>query len=297
MILPTFVIPEKANQVWAESGIDSLEKCVNREHFLNFPHQIQYAYNSRGYRDSEWPSSLDQLQSAIWCVGDSFTAGIGQPAQHTWPHLLSHQLNQRTINVSMDGASNAWIARKAQEIIDVVNPVAVVMLWSYTHRREHHNTLLTDEQRRLPNSRDSYEQDYLHWVQLVSSIQPANGTIVHATIPRFDTLPSPRDNTSLQQLLQQHWDAIKGSNWPVCPATVQELQQLPAEIKHELIDLHHCYSDLEQMLQNSVSTGSANTLPDNIIHVQQLDWARDYHHFEILTAQWLVDQVCAQLQS
>jgi len=38
-------------------------------------------------------------------------------------------------------------------------------------------------------------------------------------------------------------------------------------------------------------------LPDDVIYVDpQLDYARDYHHFDILTSEWLVDQIVARLR-
>jgi hypothetical protein len=122
VILPDFQLSSRANQQWQYSGIDTLEHCSNKQHFLSYPHLVEYVYNQRGFRDEEWPDSLDELKNAIWCVGDSFTVGIGQPFAHIWPQVLSKSLARRTINVSMDGASNDWIFRKACQIIDKINP-------------------------------------------------------------------------------------------------------------------------------------------------------------------------------
>ena len=136
MILPDFILPSRINQHWEYSGIDSIEQCLNKKHFKSYPHKIEYRYNSRGFRDTEWPETLEKLKNSIWCVGDSFTVGIGSPVEHTWSYQVGQKLNTRTINISMDGASNNWIARKAQQIIDTIGPKFLVVHWSYISRRE-----------------------------------------------------------------------------------------------------------------------------------------------------------------
>lgn len=126
-------LAHRANQVWEISGIDSPDRCRDLEHYKNYPYLIEYQYNSRGFRDSEWP---EDLCNKIWAIGDSYTVGLGSPVEHSWPYLLQERLNQRVINVSMDGASNNWIARRAREIIQHAKPAAVVIQWSHIERRE-----------------------------------------------------------------------------------------------------------------------------------------------------------------
>lgn len=131
-------IISRANENSLFSGIDSIECIPNskKKHFKNYPYKIQYQYNSRGFRDQEWPESLDELQNSIWCLGDSFTDGVGLPFPHIWPQVLQQITNLQTINVSLDGASNNWIARHARAIIDEINPKNLIVQWSYSHRRE-----------------------------------------------------------------------------------------------------------------------------------------------------------------
>lgn len=137
-ILDSTRIILRANENSLFSGIDSIECIPNskKKHFKNYPYKIQYQYNSRGFRDQEWPESLDKLQNSIWCLGDSFTAGVGVPFPHIWPQVLQQITNLRTINISLDGASNNWIARHARTIIDEINPKNLIVQWSYSHRRE-----------------------------------------------------------------------------------------------------------------------------------------------------------------
>lgn len=286
MILPDFVLPSRVNQCWRYSGIDSLKHCSNKNHFLSYPYSINYVYNSRGYRDAEWPTTLEELKQAVWCVGDSFTVGIGQPFTHTWPHVLSQQLNKRTINVGLDGASNDWIARKVRRIVEVVNPKIIVIMWSYTHRRELDNHLLNDEDRRLATSKDSFDDDYLNWVNLVRGTYFYDTKIIHLTIPDFHHI-----TTSTTEKL---WNDVKGNSWPLCPTNIQDIKNLPDYIVDELKNFHKCYDEIKARIEhiNKIKNVSIN----NIIHIKErLDWARDYHHFDILTAQWLVHQICNQL--
>lgn len=127
--LPTIGFHSLAHTTCEYSGIDSPELCVDKKHFNNWRSPITYHYNSRGFRDKEWPSDLEQ---SIWCIGDSFTVGLGMPQDQTWPAQLAHN----TINISLDGASNTWIARQACAILREVKPKHMVLHWSYSHRRE-----------------------------------------------------------------------------------------------------------------------------------------------------------------
>ena len=136
MILPDFILPSRVNQQLKYSGIDSLDKCADKKHFKSYPYPIEYRYNSRGFRDAEWPEDINELKNAIWCIGDSFTVGLGSPLDHTWPCVLAQHIDSLVINVSMDGASNHWMARKSIELLTTVSPKSLIIHWSYTHRRE-----------------------------------------------------------------------------------------------------------------------------------------------------------------
>ena len=72
--------------------------------------QVKYNYNSRGFRDNEWPTK--NLVDTIWCFGDSFTVGLGQPQNECWPKVLESKINKKTINISLNGGSVNWITRQ-----------------------------------------------------------------------------------------------------------------------------------------------------------------------------------------
>ena len=164
-------------------GIDSPDKCINKEHFLKYPYKIEYRYNSRGFRGPEWPSNLDDI---CWCVGDSFTAGIGSPYHHTWHQVLSDKLKINTINVSMDGASNSWITRKTVDLLSI-KPKNIIIQWSYTHRRESDDSTASDENRRIHAINTTSEQDIQHTIDCINSVESVkeNTNIIHTFIPGF----------------------------------------------------------------------------------------------------------------
>jgi len=284
MILPDLTIPSRINQRLKYSGIDTLEWCYDQEHFLNYPHSIEYVYNSRGFRDKEWPVSLTELQEAVWCVGDSFTAGIGQPLEHIWPNVLAKRINQRSINVSMDGASNDWICRRACDIANTINPKIIVIMWSYIHRQENSNNQLDDEQRRIYASKQSQSQEIQQWLVLVDRVRNIANKVVQLSIPDF-----------MLKQIPDIWQSIKDPSWPCCPKTLQDLENLPSWIRKELKESHSAYDHIKSLL---ILNEPYVRLPEEIIYIdKRLDWARDYHHFDILTSQWVVDQIEDRLRT
>jgi hypothetical protein len=288
MILPDLIIPSRIARNWIYSGIDSPEHCRDRTYFHQYPHEISYNYNQRGFRDQEWPENVADLQNAIWCVGDSFTAGIGQPLEHTWPYVLSQNLARRTINVSMDGASNDWIYRRTQDICQAVNPKTIIIMWSYMHRRESSDTNQSDDLRRIYYNGSSNEEDIRHWKNYYEKIKNADRYIIQSAIPDFSPIDDIISKTHSE--LYRHWQAIKASDWPPCPKNLDELENLPEVIKIELKTLHDCYGTMRSAVTKS--SDLEKILLDDVIYIRKrLDWARDYHHFDILTSQWFVDQI------
>jgi len=280
MILPDLILPSRANQRWKYSGMDSLDECRDRQHFPNYPYPIEYVYNSRGFRDTEWPTSLKELQEAVWCFGDSFTVGIGQPLEHIWPNVLAQRINKRTINVSMDGASNDWILRRIFDIVRCINPKTIIVMWSYVHRQESPNTLLDDEQRKIQSSNDTHYEDMQKWLIQVSELKKIPVKVIQSCIPDFCYPDSP----------EIIWNKVKDTSWPSCPQTPQELEDLPINIKTELQKILLCFDDMMILLRKKLQT--------DIIYInERLDWARDHHHFDILTSQWVVDQIENQLRT
>lgn len=180
--LSELIIDSKINTMLDYSGMDSLDQCPDVEWFINYPHKIQYKYNSRGFRDDEWPKDL---KNAIWCLGDSYTVGIGSPVEHTWPYLLRDATGIRTINISMDGASNDCIARFSNQILTQVQPLAIIHQWSFLHRRETESG--SNESRRQHFIKSTETEDVENLINAIQRTeQAATDTIlIHSFIPGF----------------------------------------------------------------------------------------------------------------
>ena len=73
MLLPELFLASRAGVTEYNSGIDSFKECRDKAHYLEYPHQISYQFNSRGFRDREWPSDL-HLQK-VWDKLDSLELG------------------------------------------------------------------------------------------------------------------------------------------------------------------------------------------------------------------------------
>lgn len=220
------------------SGLDDPKQLLKRQkinvhgintidHFNNYEKEIYYSYNSRGFRDNEWPQDL--INTPI-IFGDSFILGLGQPKEERLSDLL------KAINFSMDGASNDWISRNAIRYLNLVRPTKAVVSWSYIQRRENKDNKLSDTERRLPyiNSSPKEDLDNLYYNMLELEKVSINNSInlVHIFVPGFARVAEGKIKT--------------GS-----PNTVKYIKQ---KVK-KCVDFHH-----------------------------YIDYARDGHHYDILTA-------------
>ena len=277
MILPALILPKLSNQHFTTYGMDSLEKCKDKAHFQSYPYKISYDFNSRGFRDQEWPSDL---KDAIWCIGDSFTVGIGSPIEHTWPYILSEKTGKRCINVSMGGASNKWIARIVKLIQEEIAPDEMIVQWSYLWRDELPDSSLSDDER-IVDSVDlrtiTNQQLVDHFLESFNSVK--NYPITHSIIPyatEIDNEIGIVDNKTIQTI----WDNIKGPDWPIDPKDYLEV----------IDELASCFKNEKDKI---VSSLLYNKETKDMITLEQLDFARDSHHYDIVTATTFVDSLIA----
>jgi hypothetical protein len=282
MILPDLFLKEFANKTFTVSGIDSLQHAFDKKHFLNYPNKILYNYNTRGFRDSEWP---DSLKDKIWCIGDSFTVGLGSPYEYIWPQVLQAKSGQRCINISMDGASNEWIARKAISIINEIEPKFIIIHWSFIWRTELDNQTLPDEKRRLyflPD--DNFASALSRFVATVKKLesQKKSTRIIYSTIPGFTDYTVGG--------LQHLWRQFKGSDWPNHAITsIEDFRRLPEFIKKELENLlNFTEENFTLFLQEYSSLASKSTW---IEPFTKLDLARDGFHYDIITANKFAEKI------
>jgi hypothetical protein len=285
VILPDFVLPSRVNQCWQYSGIDSIEHCLDKNHFEQYPHSVIYNYNSRGFRDQEWPNTIEELANAIWCIGDSFTVGIGSPLTHTWPWLLQQQTGRRVINVSMDGASNMWIARKSLDIVNKIKPTHVVIQWSYISRRE--KNIDAD----LENN----------WQEYYNNIKDPSWP--HCTRHTINQLPKK----ILEEIDQAH------GNWRHDIHDINDehlrLMSINCTVDDDIKNTLDCINSLCQngstQIIHSFIPGFVPDTHQGIVESQingriipeihRLDVARDGHHYDIDTSRKFVQQIAQYL--
>ena len=283
MILPEFILPSRQNKVWEYSGMDSAHYCLDKKHFKSYPHKIQYEYNSRGFRDTEWP---EDLINSIWCFGDSFTVGLGSPLSHTWVNILQSKINKRCINVSLDGASNKWIARKVLQVLDEIQPNTIVIQWSYLHRDESPMTNLHDEGRRTDYLvAEDYDQLVFLFNDLIDQIETAkcNTQIIHSFIPNSISII---DLVKEGNRFKHMWQGFAGASWSLFPQSLTEFKSINQLTINELHNIKEYDNFLNyfQLLENMQVILSVPEL-------RRLDVARDGHHYDVITATKFVDQL------
>jgi hypothetical protein len=309
-ILPNFVLYHTINQQLEYSGIDSLESCIDKTHFKNYPYTVKYQYNDRGYRDQAWPETLSELENSIWCFGDSFTVGLSAPVTHTWPYLLGQQLNKRTINVSMDGASNDWIARKITDLLTTISPSIIVLHWSYLHRREKTPTESTAdviagfdaEWKKFYNTvKDSSWpacESYKNFGSLPERIQQEiiNNHYIPMMHRWFNTKNQQTEVVTDESLrafcssepLDDETDDV--NNLIQCIDLVEEARPKNTRIIHSFIPR---FFGVQRTSKTFITIFQHldNAKVEYIPVFQQIDNARDGHHYDIKTAEFLVQQL------
>jgi hypothetical protein len=180
----------------------------------------------------------------------------------------------------MDGASNTWISRRAQQIIKEIAPKQMVVLWSYIHRRESPNIDLPDDDRRLHFKKSNLDLDDLKdFIDCYTNLKncSAGTSIFNGIIPRSGLLGDH---------ITRSWHNIKDSSWPeFVPTTPAEFNQLPAHIKQETTDVFS-NNELESWF-----TQNAFCQHNQLVELSNLDYARDYHHFDCVTSKFFVEQI------
>lgn len=184
-----------ANMCVTELGIDTYDNCLDKHFFETYPYSVFYFFNARGFRDNEWSENIN---NSIWCVGDSFTVGLGLMFEHTWHQQLKLFTDDTLINVSLNGASNDWIARKTCYILQSARPKSILLQWSYLHRREHKDARRQDEQRLMHNDPTDTDDiaNVLKNIRLVEMIK-GNIPVIHSFIPNFSNNQRVTDTTTL----------------------------------------------------------------------------------------------------
>jgi hypothetical protein len=284
MTLDNLCVPHKRNVKEKYSGIDHIDYCRNQQHFASYPWPVDYSFNSRGFRDQEWPTTDQELESAIWCVGDSFTVGIGQPFEHTWPQVLAKHTGKPCINLGRDGAANDQIARTVVDIVHYVHPANIVVMWSYLHRRS------VSIDTGVPNWKLWYDrlQDW-DWpsCENLAEFQALPDHIQQVVIDKIGDAAYLQDLTQTQHFIRStNEDDIE--EFDRCVKLVEQ-RRGHTRIVHSVIPLFAPGAWIASAMQ------CVNDLP-HVPHTVPRDLARDGQHFDLITAEWVVEQVVPQLR-
>lgn len=104
--------------------------------FLSYPYKVDYNFNSRGFRDEEWPENLNDC---YFCIGDSQVAGIAVPYNNMFVNILKTNLQKRIINCGKSGANNYyWNVQKSLLICNTLTIKYLILVWGPAHRNHYH---------------------------------------------------------------------------------------------------------------------------------------------------------------
>ena len=144
MILPGCVNSNYKNYQNKYFGFDDLRKfdtynskqlaeqniISTKEQFLAYPKEIFYSFNSRGFRDEEWPND-ESLKQNNFCIGDSNVIGVGLPKEDTYNYILNQRMQVRFINLGKSSANNyTWNTKLSLEILKDLQPKHLIIHWS-----------------------------------------------------------------------------------------------------------------------------------------------------------------------
>ncbi len=163
----------------------SLTDLDNEDHFNNIQgtrHQghsmwtadsFTYKYNSYGFRSREF--NLDEMNPVILALGCSHTVGVGVPQHDSWPEVFGRNYfsEYSVYNAGLGGAGADTIARLAVNMIPIIRPSIVAIMWPSLFRFE------TYENGAVMNGAWTMEQDNLQYEDNTAyNNQTKNKTIV-----------------------------------------------------------------------------------------------------------------------
>lgn len=176
-------IPYYQNLQATALGMDSAEQCSDRQLFAQYP-AVSYHFNEIGFRTHS-VKCFDPR--AILVLGDSFTLGLGVNCEHRYSDIIEQQLEHQVLNFSLNGASNDWIARKLQQLLAHFDPRAIIIHYTFSHRRERPNSDWFDDERTECEPFYSSEQNLENWRKNFAQIQSLTqgNRVVHSFIPNW----------------------------------------------------------------------------------------------------------------
>lgn len=164
---------------------------------------FSYKYNSNGFRSREF--DLDEMNPVMLTLGCSHTVGVGVPQQHNWPEYLCAKYFPGHVvwNAGLGGASADTVARLAVNMIPIIKPAIVAVLWPSLYRFE------TYENGAVMNGVWTMEQDNLQYEDNTAyNNQTKNKTILDLLqeVYKFKLLTIDWDHT-----VQKVYDTVSWS--------------------------------------------------------------------------------------
>ena len=208
------------NQEWYFKNTQNLEtrRRLVELGFLDI--EINYTYNSHGFRTAEFDREFD-----VVCFGCSFTMGTGVHAKDTWPEQLAAITGLTVANLGHAGSSNDTAVRFALHYLKLLKPKYAVWLQTDQHRIE-----LMDDSVPLSlnimasDTKNPCSDDYFIKTWFTSptnqqlNLQKNTLAFEHicyelniksVVIPRDNTMDRPWPNGSARDLLHPGADAYK----------------------------------------------------------------------------------------
>tara|TARA_B100001057_G_scaffold407205_1_gene420958 strand:- start:385 stop:1266 length:882 start_codon:yes stop_codon:yes gene_type:complete len=170
-------------------GLDDI-RFTKQDHevFKAWPNadKISYAFNSRGFRDEDWPETIEEMRDSIWMIGDSFTMGMGVAYEDSYKVQMEKRTGKRVIDVSLDGTNPNWRRRIALKIMREINPKVIFVHWGYIWRYKRKYRTLAQEVRDtiFRNQEESAIEGFIQTHKRTWD-EPFNGTLYHNFLPKF----------------------------------------------------------------------------------------------------------------
>jgi hypothetical protein len=137
--LPAGMYPPGITCEWLHN--DTREGYLARGgHPLYGEHDVQYSFNSLGYRCPEFSTKADLRIVAIGC---SYVFGVGLPQGHLFHERFAAKVRSqfsRTVvlwNLATSGASNDYISRLLLQALPLLDPHIVLVHFTHLCRREY----------------------------------------------------------------------------------------------------------------------------------------------------------------
>lgn len=144
-IPPSCITPAGATVTWF--GTDTEARYRRQPHPTLSASDVQYTFNSLGYRSPEPPTARPADALTLLSVGASEVFGLGVAEADAFPRVLAGMLEQQTgrpvvdVNLGLCGGAMDYVSRTLTSAIGAVRPDIVVFVMPSPVRREHVNDL------------------------------------------------------------------------------------------------------------------------------------------------------------